>query len=204
MEMKCNQEVVKLMHQYLDGDITKEAKQQLRAHLQTCTECQEHFKELKRTVALVTATTELRTSSNFTQNVMAALPKEKKQITAKRWIKLHPFFTAAAVFFIFMFTGLLSAWNQDDQLSYSKAEGVIVKNGTVIVPEGVVLENDLEVRNGDVEVLGEVHGDVIVMNGERLSASAGKVTGEIKEIDRLFEKAWYKIKDTARSVFHLD
>ena len=202
--MKCNPEIINLMHQFLDGDINQQQEQQLRAHLQSCETCQQHFQELKRTVTLVTAPVELKPSNNFTSNVMAALPKVKKRTTVKRWIKLHPMLTAAAIFFIFMVTGIFSAWNQDDQLSYSKAEGLIVENGTVIVPKDVVLDDDLVVHNGNVQIDGQVNGNVVVMNGENLSASAGKVTGEIKEIDRLFERLWYKIKSTTRSVFHLE
>ncbi|WP_066188921.1 MULTISPECIES: anti-sigma factor family protein [Gracilibacillus] len=202
--MKCNKEMVSLMHQYLDGEITTVDKERLRAHLQTCPTCQQHFKELKRAVALVTATNELRPSSSFTRNVMASLPNEKKRMTAKRWIRVHPLLTAAAVFFIFMFTGIFSAWNQEDQLSYSNAGDLVVENGTVIVPEGVVIEDDLEIKNGDVRIDGEVQGDVVIINGNNLTASAGKVAGDIKEVDQLFARLWYKIKDTTRSIFHLD
>lgn len=205
MRMKCNKEMVGLMHQYLDGEITTaEEEERLRAHLQSCPSCQQHFKELKRAVTLVTATSELKPSSSFTSNVMAALPNEKKRMTAKRWVRLHPLLTAAAVFFIFMFTGIFSAWNQEDQLSYSNAGELVVENGTVIVPEGVVIEDDLEIKNGDVRIDGEVEGDVVIINGDNLTASAGKVAGEIKEVDQIFDRLWYKIKSTTRSIFHLD
>ncbi|SHN29818.1 anti-sigma factor family protein [Gracilibacillus kekensis] len=202
--MKCNKEVIELMHQFLDGDISKEEEQTLRSHLQSCEACQKHFKELKRTVALVTANIELKPTLDFTSNVMAQLPKEKKRMSAKRWMKFHPFLTAAAIFFVFMFSGIFSAWSQDQQLSYPKGQNLIVENDTVIVPEGVVIENDLEIKNGNVKVEGEVLGDIILINGEHLSASAGKVTGEIKEVDQVFNWMWYKLKDLVESVFSLD
>ncbi|MFD2657823.1 anti-sigma factor family protein [Gracilibacillus thailandensis] len=202
--MKCNKEIVELMHQYLDGDITRDAEQRLRSHLQSCEACQKHFQELKRTVALVTANIELKPSKDFTSNVMAGLPKEKKRMTAKRWMKLHPMLTAAAIFFILMFSGIFSAWNQDQQLSYPKGQNLIVENDTVIVPEDVVIEDDLEIKNASVKVEGEVQGDLILINGEKLSASAGKIAGEIKEVDQVFNWMWYKLKDLVESVFSLD
>ncbi|MGN8647364.1 zf-HC2 domain-containing protein [Gracilibacillus sp. HCP3S3_G5_1] len=202
--MKCNKEIIELMHQYLDGDISSENERRLRSHLQSCEACQKHFQELKRTVALITANIELKPSSDFTSNVMAGLPKEKKRTTAKRWMTLHPVLTAAAIFFIFMISGIFSAWNQDQQLSYPKGQNLIVENDTVIVPEDVVIEDNLEIKNANVKVEGKVLGDVILINGENLSASAGKVTGEIKEVDQVFNWMWYKLKGLVQSVFSLD
>lgn len=202
--MKCNKEIIELMHQYLDGDISSENERRLRSHLQSCEACQKHFQELKRTVALITANIELKPSSDFTSSVMAGLPKEKKRTTAKRWMTLHPMLTAAAIFFIFMVSGIFSAWNQDQQLSYPKGQNLIVENDTVIVPEDVVIEDNLEIKNANVKVEGKVLGDVILINGENLSASAGKVTGEIKEVDQVFNWMWYKLKGLVQSVFSLD
>ncbi|SFL90193.1 Transmembrane transcriptional regulator (anti-sigma factor RsiW) [Gracilibacillus orientalis] len=203
--MKCNKEIVELMHQYLDGAITETDEQRLRSHLQSCEACQTHFQELKRTVALVTANIELKPSKDFTSNVMAQLPKEKKRMSAKRWMKLHPMLTAAAIFFILMFSGTFSAWNQDQhQLSYPKGQNLIVENDTVIVPKDVVIEDDLEIKNANVKVEGKVLGDVVLINGKHLSASAGKIAGEIKEVDQIFNWMWYKLKDLTESVFSLD
>ncbi|UOQ49365.1 anti-sigma factor [Gracilibacillus caseinilyticus] len=202
--MKCNKEIVELMHQYLDGDIAESEEQQLRAHLKSCEACQHHFQELKRTVALVTANIELKPSEDFSKNVMDQLPKEKKRMSVKRWMKIHPMFTAAAIFFVFMMSGMVSAWGQDHQLSYPKGQNLLVENDTVIVPEDVVIEEDLEIKNGNIKIEGEVQGDVTIINGDNLSASAGKVTGEIKEIDQLFGWMWYKLKGLFQSVFSFD
>ncbi|MDX8047743.1 anti-sigma factor [Gracilibacillus sp. S3-1-1] len=202
--MKCDKEMIQLMHEYLDGDISKEDDQRLRSHLQACEDCQKHFQELKRTVTLITPNLELKPSINFTTNVMASLPKEKKRMSAKRWMKLHPMLTAAAIFFVLMFSGVFSAWNQDHQLSYPKGQNLVVKNDTVIVPAEVVIEDDLEIKNANLIVEGEVDGNVVLINGEHLSASAGKVTGEIKEVDQVFNWVWYKMKGLAEKVFSLD
>lgn len=201
--MKCDHEAVKLMHHYLDGDLSQKDEQLLRSHLESCEACQKHFRELKKTVAFVTATSDIKTSSNFTSKVMAQLPKEKKGMTVKRWFKAHPIFTAAAIFFIFMVGGIFSSWNQDQQLTYPKGKELIVESDTVIVPEGVTIEEDLEIKNGNLRVEGEVLGDITMINGEHLSASAGKVVGDIKEVDQVFSWLWYKLKGFMQNVFSL-
>ena len=52
------------------------------------------------------------------------------------------------------------------------------------------------VRNGKLKIEGEVDGNVTVINGEQYMASAGKVTGDIEEINEVFEWIWYHIKET--------
>ncbi|SER32138.1 Transmembrane transcriptional regulator (anti-sigma factor RsiW) [Gracilibacillus ureilyticus] len=202
--MKCNNEVIELMHQYLDGDITGNDEEALRSHLRSCEACQTHFRELKRTVALITTNVDLQPSADFTNKVMAQLPKEKKRSTVRRWVRIHPLVTAAAIFFILMSSSLLSFWNQDHQLSYPKGMNLVVENDTVIVPEGVTIENDLEIKNGNIKINGEVKGDVVIINGENLTASAGSVAGEIEQVDQMFGWLWYKLKNLTEEVFSFD
>lgn len=199
--MNCNEEVVELMHQYLDGDLASNDEEKLRSHLNSCEDCQQHFRELKQTVALVTANIDLQPSKDFTMKVMNGLPKETKRTTVKRWVRVHPLLTAAAIFFIFMSSSLLTTWNQDHALTYPKGMNLVVENDTVIVPEGIIIHEDLEVKNGNVRVDGAVEGDVIIINGEHLTASAGSVTGEIKQVDEVFSWLWYKIKEMTAEVF---
>ncbi|WP_163538735.1 zf-HC2 domain-containing protein [Gracilibacillus sp. YIM 98692] len=200
--MSCDKEIVEMMHQYLDGDLDKSEEKKLRAHLQSCQACQHHFHELKRTVALVTANVDLQPSPDFTKKVMSQLPTEKKRNSVIRWMRVHPMITAAAIFFILMMSGVFSAWNQD-QLSYPTGKNLIVKNDIVIVPEGVTINEDIEIQNGNVKIEGKVNGDVIVINGEHLTASAGAVSGDIKQIDQIFSWLWYRLKELGQSVFDL-
>ncbi|KAB8126625.1 anti-sigma factor [Gracilibacillus oryzae] len=202
--MNCNREVTELMHQYLDGDITKDEEQTLRSHLRSCEACQIHFRELKRTVALVTTNVDLQPSADFTKNIMAKLPKEKRRSTVRRWVRIHPLVTAAAIFFLLMSGSLVSVWNQEDQLSYPKGMNLVVENDTVIVPEGVIITEDLEIKNGNIKIDGEVQGDVVIINGENLTASAGNVAGDIKQVDQMFGWLWYKIKGLTQEVFGLE
>lgn len=210
--MKCKQEATKLMHKYLDGELTKEEEGLLRSHLQSCEACQRHFHELKRTITLINSTEHISASQNFTKNVMRNLPKEKKRVGYRRWFKAHPIVTAAAIFFLFMFGGVFSAWNQEGQVTVSKQQGLIIQESTVIVPEGVTVEGDLVVKNGDLEIKGTVDGDVVLINGkylneelkgDALKASAGGISGDLKQVNQVFEWVWYQMKSIAESVFSL-
>lgn len=200
--MSCNnKEIVDLMHNYLDGDLPDKEEQQLRSHLRSCQACQNHFHELKRTITILKGNSDLQAPSLFTENVMSKLPKEKKRVSYLRWFKAHPIFTAAAIFFIFMFGGIFTAWDQDSQLSYPKGKNLVVKEDTVIVPEGEIVEGDLLIKNGDLKIEGSVNGDVIIINGDHLMASAGNISGEIEQINQVFDWIWYHTKDIIKNVF---
>lgn len=201
--MKCETEFVYYMHEYLDEEISAEHEQMLREHLKTCSECHTHFHELKKTIALVQSTSHIQAPEDFTANVMAKLPKEKKQVGFKRWLRLHPLLTAASLFIILMAGSLLSSWNQDHQLSVSKQSNLVIENDTVIVPAGEIVKGDVMVKNGNIKIDGQVDGNVTVINGEKYMASAGQVTGQIEEVNELFDWLWYYIKSTAIEVMDI-
>ncbi|MDQ0270659.1 anti-sigma factor family protein [Cytobacillus purgationiresistens] len=202
--MKCNEEIIHYMHEYLDEEISAEHESELRTHIQKCETCAEHFHELKKAIALVQSTSHFQAPSNFTANVMAMLPKEKKKVGMQRWFRHHPMLTAASLFIVLMAGSLFSSWNQDQQLSVSKQPNLVVDNDTVIVPKGEVVKGDVTVKNGNLKIDGEVEGNVTVINGEingeNYLASAGQVTGDIEEINAMFEWLWYHIKTTAKGV----
>ena len=199
--MVCHEEIINYMHDYLDEEITDEHKEALKAHLTECRECRVYFHDMKKAVALVQSTALIKAPSDFTDKVMASLPKEKKKAGFQRWFRSHPFMTAAAMFLILMGGTLFSNWSEDQDFSVSRQPNLVVENKTVIVPAGEVVEGDVLVRNGDIRIEGEVRGDVTVINGEQYMASAGNVTGQIEEIDEMFEWLWFKMKDTAKGLF---
>ncbi|MGY0693971.1 anti-sigma-W factor RsiW [Virgibacillus sp. FSP13] len=210
--MECNHKAIELMHKYLDGDLTKSEEESLRGHLENCESCQQHFHELKRTITWIQSAEQVEAPPNFTKNVMEKLPKEKKRVSYSRWFKAHPVITAAAIFFIFMFSGVFSAWNQDNQLVVSKQENLVIEGDTVIVPEGVTVSGDLVVKNGDLKIDGTVDGNVTLINGklldstingEGLMASVGEVNGEFQQVDQVFEWIWYHLKNIVESIFSL-
>ncbi|UOQ44563.1 anti-sigma factor [Halobacillus salinarum] len=210
--MKCNQEAVGLMHKYLDGDLNKEEERRLRDHLQSCPSCQNHFHELKRSITLVKNAGPVTAPSNFTANVMANLPKEKKRKNYTRWLQRHPLITAAAVFFILMFGGIFSEWNQDQQVTVSKQKNLVIQDNTVIVPDGVTVDGDLVVRNGDLKIEGKIDGDITIINGDILTDKHDEfyqdsghyqayVSGEVNEVNQVFEWIWYNAKNTVKDIF---
>ncbi len=198
--MKCSDEIIEYMHEYLDHEISRDHEQVLRRHLQECKDCQFHFHELKKAVLFIKDTTNLSAPSGFTENVMSKLPKEKRKVGLKRWTRNHPLFVSASLFLILMGGTVFSTWKEDYQFSFSKQPELIVENGTVIVPEGETVKGDVFVRNGDIQIDGKVEGNVTVINGEQYMASAGQVSGDIEEVDRVFEWLWYKIKTGAASI----
>jgi len=197
------------MHDFLDGDLPEEQEHELREHLKVCSECEQHFKELKKTIAFVQGTSNIKAPADFTVNVMANLPKQKRSLKINHWFKKHPLLSAASLFLILMAGSIVLSWNQENQFSYSNQPNLIVENDTVIIPEGEVVKGDIVVRNGKIQVEGEVQGNVTVINGEVINgekylASAGKVTGEISEVNEIFEWIWYHMKETAKKTVKLD
>ena len=95
------------------------------------------------------STSHIQAPAEFTEKIMASLPKEKRKVGVQRWFMKHPFLAAASLFMILMAGSLASAWNQDQQFSVSKQSNLIVQNDTVIVPEGEVVKGDVTVRNGN-------------------------------------------------------
>lgn len=191
------------MHDYLDEDIEYENEMLLKEHLLTCKECETIFNELKKTMALVKGFSNMHAPENFTANVMARLPKEKKKIGVQRWLKNHPLIAAASLFVILMMGSLFSTWNQEQEFSVSKQKNLIVKNDTVTVPKGETVKGDVVVRNGKLKIEGEVQGNVTVINGEEYMASAGHVTGQIEEVNQVFDWIWYHMKKIGQEVIDI-
>ncbi|TWD89759.1 anti-sigma factor RsiW [Neobacillus bataviensis] len=199
----CPEQIIELMHDYLDEELDPEKERALRDHLKSCKECETIFNELKKTDAFVRGISHMQAPTDFTANVLARLPKEKKRIWMQRWFTNHPMLTAASVFIILMMGSLFSTWSQDQEFSVSKQKNLVVKNNTVIVPKGETVKGDVVVHNGNVRIEGEVQGDVTVINGEKYLASAGHVTGQIEEVNEVFDWIWYHMKRTTQDVLDI-
>ncbi|BAQ09106.1 anti-sigma-w factor rsiw [Bacillus sp. OxB-1] len=196
----CPEYVVEYMHAYLDGDISREEERLLREHLDTCPECKEIMNGLSESIAFLGSATQIQAPEGFVEGVMARLPKEKSQAGFNRWLRRHPLFSAAALFFILMSATLFSSYGNDQHFSVTKQPNLIVEGETVIVPEGEVIEGDLVVKNGNLRIEGQVDGNVTVIRGTKYMASTAVVTGNSEEIDEVFEWLWYKIKKTLNDV----
>lgn len=193
----CPNEVVQYMHEYLDGEIAPEQEQVLNEHLATCEECQKLFDELSNAVALLELADPMQAPVGFTEGVMARLPQstqQKKKTGVNRWLRKHPMLSAAALFLILMSAALFSSYNTNEQFSVTMQPNLVIEGDTVVVPAGEVIKGDLVVKNGDLRIEGQVDGNVTVIRGEKYMASTAVVTGNIEEIDELFDWLWYKMK----------
>lgn len=198
---QCPENIEDYMHDYLDDDITEEHASVLLGHIAECDECMNTFHELNKTVAFLKSTP-ITAPSGFTANVMGNLPKQSKGVIFTKWLQRNPVLIAASLFILLMGNTLFSYWGEDEkQFSVSKDPNLIVEGQTVIVPEGKIVKGDLVVKNGNIKVEGKVNGDVTVINGDNYLAGAGEVTGNIEEIDQLFEWIWYHMKSTVSDVF---
>lgn len=199
--MKCPEDIIEIMQEYLDDELDEQKKVKLREHLSGCRECQTIFNELVKTISFVNCTSAIQAPDHFTEKVMANLPKEKKKIWIQRWLRNHPLMAAASLLIILMLGVFFSTWSENREFSFSKQPNLIVKNNMVIVPKGRIVKGDIIVRNGKLEIEGEVKGNVTVINGKEYMASAGKVTGytEVENVDWI----WYYIKKISEDVFSL-
>ena len=191
----CASQFVDYMHEYLDGDISREHEQALKHHLQACSNCQQHMHELSDTIAFIKSAAHITAPSSFEDQVISRLPKRKGSVGIKRWFRQHPVLVAAAVFSLFMSATLLGSFPDDNQFSVTKQPNLVVDGQTVTVPAGEVVKGDIIVKNGDIVIEGEVDGNVTVINGTYM-ASTAVVTGQVEEIDEAFEWLWYKIKSS--------
>ncbi len=198
----CQKNYVEYMHDYLDGDISREHEQELKKHLQNCSTCQQHMHELSDTIAFIKSATHITAPPSFEANVMNRLPKRKNTVGIQKWLRKHPIIVAAAVFFIFMSTALLGSYPNDNQFSVTKQPNIIVDGQTVTVPAGEVVKGDIVVKNGTIVIEGEVEGNVTVINGEYM-ASTAVVSGQIEEVDQALEWLWYEMKQMFNSFISL-
>ena len=197
----CPEYIVDYMHEYLDGDISREHEQQLKKHLQVCSKCQQHMHQLSDTIAFVKSAAHITAPPNFEEQVMKRLPKPKQRLGVQKWLRRHPIIVAAAVFLFFMSATLLNNY-PNDEFSVTKQPNLVVDGQTVIVPKGEVVKGDIVVKNGDLVIEGEVDGNVTVINGQYM-ASTAVVTGQIEEIDETFEWIWYEMKRMANDFIAL-
>lgn len=195
--MSCENHISQLLHKYLDGDATEEEKRILYTHVDTCSDCKAHFQELKRAIAFVQSSSHISAPNDFTAQVMGNLPVRKKRVKWERWMRKHPLLVAATLFLLLMSSSVFSTWNNANELTVTGSGNFQIdkETGTVLVPEGEVIEGDLVIRNGKLEVAGEVKGNVLLVNSEQYLASAGSISGEIEEVNQVLDWIWYQTKN---------
>ncbi|WEK53764.1 MAG: zf-HC2 domain-containing protein [Candidatus Cohnella colombiensis] len=191
--MRCKIAVA-LIHEYLDGDLSADQTAQLRVHLAECSFCQAHLESLQRTDAFVSAIPVTVPPSYLCDRIMDALPKSKRGISWTKWVRRHPAVSAAALFLVVMVSSFVAMWNQNQMLSVSgDLDNLIIEGNRVIIPEGKTVNGDLIITNGTAQVLGDVEGNLTVIDGSVLLASTAHITGNVKQIDRAVDWFWYKV-----------
>ncbi|WP_048601018.1 zf-HC2 domain-containing protein [Rubeoparvulum massiliense] len=206
--LTCEQ-VHRMMHQYLDGDLPEAEQVLLRRHLQTCTTCEAHLRQLEKTIALVRSIPQPRVSEDFTERLMQQLPQPKRKRNWQSRFKQHPILAAAAIFFLLMAGSTFGTWYErdpqfqvtTDNMANLELLEVDKENHIIRIPAGTKLNGNILVQNGTVEVEGEVAGDVVVIDGKMVLASTASITGNAEQIDQIFEWVWYHMKNTWKKVF---
>ena len=102
-----------------------------------------------------------------------------------------------------MSSTIFTNFNDEQQFSFTKQENVIIEGETVIIPKGQVVKGDLVVKNGNVQIDGELDGDLTIINGSKYMASTAVITGKTEEINQAFDWLWFKIKNGAKEVLTL-
>ena len=73
----CQERIVHFMHEYLDGEISREHELELKSHLQSCEACQAHMHELSDVVAFVKGAAHIEAPNDFNHSVIAKIAKRK-------------------------------------------------------------------------------------------------------------------------------
>ena len=79
--MDC-QKIKKLLNFYIDKTLDTATTQQVDEHLKTCSACREEHLKLKKIVSVLNSISvqSVPTPSDFTQNIMAKISRDKIQI----------------------------------------------------------------------------------------------------------------------------
>lgn len=198
VKMAC-QEFKKWIDNYLDEELPQTQVNELHQHLDQCGTCQKNLHELAKTELLLKSQTHVKAPDHFVENVMQSLPKASLGEKMKRWMKGHPFLVAVSLFILLMAGSIMTIWTEGQDQLYVSAPNmdqliVDLERNMVIVPDGEMINGNLVVRNGNVEIRGEVTGDVIVTDGYIYLASTAHIVGHTEEIDQFMNWAWYHIQ----------
>ncbi|QGQ99210.1 anti-sigma factor [Paenibacillus psychroresistens] len=195
--MNCN-EALPWMHEYLDGDLTGTPLTELKKHLLSCQACSLRYRKMQNTEAMVRSLPHLAAPADLTDRIMASLPKQPKRSNAwLQWIKRHPAISVASMFIFVMLSASLSMWNSDTELVVKGAslEQVVIKGDTVYVPAGHTVNGNLMVKNGKIQIDGQVNGNLVVIDGTYNLASTAHISGKIKQVDQALDWLWFEVNE---------
>lgn len=184
------------MHDYLDGTLEAGRLQALKHHLSGCPACESHLDRLEMTEAMLFAVPAPDAPEDMTDRVMAALPKPSRKTVFVQWLKRHPAAAVAVIFLLMMTGSITTLWERDATLSVkgNDLDDVVIEGDLIIVPAGRIVDGDLTVENGRLQVEGEIRGNVTVIDGSVNLASTAQIAGQVTSINQAIDHFWFKIK----------
>jgi hypothetical protein len=178
------------MHHHLDGDLSDERMAQLQIHLDGCSDCRERFAQLHKTLACIQYAPDMDSSSDLCQRVMQHLPKVKPLKRFISWFKLYPGKSFASVCGLVVMGAWMMSFDMDKRLvvNIPNEDRVVINGEKVHVPQHAVIHGDIYVANGQIQLDGDVEGDLIVMDGQYSMSPSGSVSGDVYEISYSYER----------------
>jgi len=192
--MNCKAAIA-YMHDYLDRELPYEQTIELQRHLASCSECRMRLEALEKTDALMRSFPSEQAPPDLANRILKSLPRTRNPRSWTTWVRRHPAVSAAALFLVVMVSSFVTMWNQSQQLTVrgSDLDHVVIQGRTVIVPAGQKVDGDLTIENGVAQVMGDVQGNLTIIDGNVTLASTAHIAGKVKTIDRAVDWAWYKV-----------
>jgi hypothetical protein len=190
-------EALYLTHEHLDLGLKNKDLLNLHSHFEQCSSCKTKHQDLLSLEKTVRSIYSSQEHVDLKPKIMSMLPSSKKtKWNTLSWLHNYPGLSVAVLFCMVMFSSFIWIWNQDREFAVktNELDKIIIEGQTIIVPQNQVIEGDIIVHNGNLQVEGEVHGDLIVMDGKILLASTAQFTGQSLEIDQVSQWLWYKSK----------
>jgi len=178
------------IHRYLDEEMDTQERIEFETHLASCRSCQHSLTELGQAIQHVTAAEWLKAPHMFTEDVLSQLQEISPQ--KRNWrVPFIKYTGIAAAAVLVLGMGMMAAAPDEFALQAKNTQGLIVEDGKVIIPEGSRYQGNLVVQNGDLEVRGDVNGNVTTVGGKIYRAAGADISGEVDEVDEALEKLWY-------------
>lgn len=181
--MECAKAVT-YMHEYLDGDLSKEQLIELKLHMDDCAGCHDRFEQLHKTLACIAYYPDEDVSEDFCQRIMGNVPKVKMMRRLFSWMKLYPYTSVASMCGLIFFGAWIMSLDMERKLvvKIPNQDSVVINGSHVHIPEQTIIHGDVFVQNGTIQVEGLIEGDLVVMNGEYAIDSPQQIEGEIHQI----------------------
>lgn len=177
MLMKC-QEARRLLHDLLDDDILQSDRERLLGHLTNCLECRSANHSLNQTVALLQDLLPERAPEGFTTIVLNQLPP-----TPGKTRQFMRVLSIAAVLLVLLVSPiyLFDTMNSPQLLCQDRQASIVREEGQFVVPANQVVRGNVTVYKASLLVLGQVRGDVRMVDGHLIIQGEGNVGGFVSE-----------------------